>query len=442
MKLMLLLCILMSTRLYAQSTTTELSPEIKKYIDEAIAQKAKEEKATQPEFPTIFHGYFRSGTNQFVSGGGRDSGSCFALNYPRNDGLFYRLGNECRDYAEFSFSKIMKQNGVEVRPFFMLDLANDSRSPNDTETWSRRNRQLFVEIKGIFGNNAALWVGRRYYRSDGDIGDIHMLDGFHVQSSGNGFGVTDVPFAGGIYNFALIGYGSDDEDTNVNEQNYLADIRANYVRGNQSFQVAIQNLFISTADDTANRTAGRTFTLQWQKNTKLMGHRLVGQYAEGSMAENPGCFGTDGNCFNAAAGSASSAYRVFSNAMIDWGSALKFHTLLLYQESKDYMRWTSIGVRPHYMLSKYWSLLGEVGLTRFEKVNAGSFQSRQDLDKYTLALQASTDASQFWTRPSIRFYYSYFDWNRAAATQSTLTLPGQPTQKSAGVIGAQTEIWF
>ena len=190
MKLMLLLCILMSTRLYAQTTTTELSPEIKKYIDEVIAQKTKEEKANQPEFPTIFHGYFRSGTNQFVSGGGRDSGSCFALNYPRNDGLFYRLGNECRDYAEFSFSKIMKQNGVEVRPYFMLDLANDSRSPNDTETWSRRNRQLFVEIKGIFGNNAALWVGRRYYRSDGDIGDIHMLDGFHVQSSGNGFGVT------------------------------------------------------------------------------------------------------------------------------------------------------------------------------------------------------------------------------------------------------------
>jgi maltoporin len=101
-----------------------------------------------------------------------------------------------------------------------------------------------------------------------------------------------------------------------------------------------------------------------------------------------------------------------------------------------------MGVRPHYMLSKYWSLLADVGFTRYEKVNAGSFQSRQDLDKYTLALQASTDASQFWSRPSIRFYYSYFDWNRASAMQSSLTLPGRPTQKSAGVVGAQTEIWF
>lgn len=442
MKLLLLLCILMSTHLYAQTPTTELSPEIKKYIDEVIAQKVKEEKANNPEFPTIFHGYFRTGTNQFVSGGGRKSGSCFALNYPKNDGLHYRLGNECFDYAEFSFSKIIKTNGVEVRPFFMLDLANDSRSPNASETWSRRNRQLFVEIKGIFGNNAALWVGRRYYRSDGDIGDIHVLDGFHVQSSGNGVGVTDVPFAGGIYNFALIGYGSDDTDTNVNEQNYLADIRANYVRGSQSFQVALQNLFVSTADGTANRTPGRTLTLQWQKNTSLMGHRLVGQYAEGSMAENPGCFGTDGNCFNATASSASSAYRVFSSALIDWGAPLKFHTLLLYQESPDYARWSTMGVRPHYMLSKYWSLLADVGFTRYEKVKDGSFQSRQDLDKYTIALQASTDASQFWNRPSIRFYYSYFDWNRASATQSSLTLPGRPTQKSAGIIGAQTEIWF
>lgn len=455
--LIILLIAFFSPFLHAQGEkekVNKLSPEIKNYIDELYAKdKAEKEKALKEKAETVkneevsdqpleMHGYFRAGTNFFTTGGGRNSGSCFGLNYPKNDGLHYRFGNECRDYAEFAFFKWYKRNGVEFRPFFMVDLAGDSRNPTETEPWSRRTRQLFVEIKGIFENDAALWVGRRYYRNIGDIGDIHVLDGFHVQSSGNGTGVTDIPFAGGMYHVAVIGYGFESQDRAVNEQSYLGDLRGSYNFGRNNYQFALQNLVVTTAKGTKKRTDGRTLTLQWQRDFGILNNRVVGQYGQGSMAENPGCFGTDGLCFNSTATRASDGWRVFTSGVFDFSSKFKMHYLLLHQESKDFHRWSSAGMRPHYMLAKYWSIVSEVGLNRYAKVENKSFQTMQNLNQYTIALQASTDASNFWDRPAIRFYYSYFDWNRAAGFQSGLNVPGRNTQRDASVIGAQTEIWF
>lgn len=451
--LMILVLAIFSTFLYAQDGKEKfdkLSPEIKQYIDELYAREKKEAEAKKAlvkneevsDQPLEMHGYFRAGTNFFTTGGGRNSGSCFSLDFPRNDGLFYRYGNECRDYAEFSFSKWYKKNGIEFRPFFMVDLAGDSRNPTETEPWSRRTRQLFVEIKGIFQNDAALWVGRRYYRNVGDIGDIHVLDGFHVQSSGNGAGVTDIPFAGGMYNVAIIGYGRENQAQNVNEQSYLADLRGSYNFGRNNYQFALQNLVVTTAKSTERRTNGRTLTLQWQRDFGILNNRIVGQYAQGSMAENPGCFGTDGQCFNSTASEASDGWRTFSSGVFDFAPKFKMHYLVLHQESKNYNRWSSAGIRPHYMLAKYWSIVSDVGFTRYEKAANKSFQTMQNLDKYTIALEASTDASDFWNRPVIRFYYSYFNWNKAAGLQSKINVPGRSDQRDASVIGAQTEIWF
>lgn len=448
MKPLVLALFVLTTSLYAQvekEKLPDLSPEIKKYIDELYAKDKKEaeaKKAETTEQPLQMNGYFRTGTNFFTTGGGRNRGACFSLAYPNNDGLFHRYGNECRDYAEFAFSKWYHKNGIQFRPLFMVDLAGDSRNPTETEPWSRRTRQLFVEIKGIFENDAALWVGRRYYRNVGDIGDLHVLDGFHVQSSGNGVGVTDIPFAGGMYNIAMIGYGKETQDKTVNEQSYLTDLRGSYNFGRNNYQFAIQNLVVTTAKSTESRPSGRTLTLQWQRDFGFVNNRVVAQIAQGSMAENPGCFGTDGQCFNSTANEGSDGWRVFSSGVFDFTSRFKMHYLLLQQESQDFNRWATAGVRPHYMLAKYWSVVSDVGFTRLEKANNKSFQTMQNLDKYTIALQASMDAADFWNRPAIRFYYSYFNWNKAASSQSQLTVPGREQQRDASVVGVQTEIWF
>jgi maltoporin len=447
--LFLLVLALTSPFLHAQTEKEKLeklSPEIKQYLNELYAKDkaealAKKNEETSEE-PLEMHGYFRAGSNFFTSGGSRNGGSCFGLNYPKNDGLHYRYGNECRDYGEFAFSKWYKKNGLQFRPFFMTDMAGDSRNPTETESWSRRTRQLFVEIKGIFGNDAALWVGRRYYRNIGDIGDIHVLDGFHVQSTGNGAGVTDIPFAGGIYNVAVTGHGTEDATEDVNVQTYVFDLRGSYHFGVNSYQFALQNQVVSTAKSTDKVTDGRTLTLQWQRDFGILNNRLVGQYGQGSMAENPGCFGTDGQCYNSTATKASDGWRVFSSGVFDLTAKFKMHYIVLQQESKDFHRWSTASIRPHYMIAKYWAIVSDVSITRYTKANNKSFQTMQNLDQYTLALQASTDARDFWDRPAIRFYYSYFNWNKAAGSQSSLSAPGRNDQTHANVIGVQTEIWF
>lgn len=91
-----------------------------------------------------FNGYFRSGTNTILGSGSKNNGSCYSLNYPKNDGVYYRLGNECRDYSEFQQSKKQQLNGVNFKAVFMMDFAGDSRDPTATEEWSRRSRQLYV----------------------------------------------------------------------------------------------------------------------------------------------------------------------------------------------------------------------------------------------------------------------------------------------------------
>ena len=45
-------------------------------------------------------------------------------------GVYYRLGNECRDYSEFQLTKKQQLNGVNFKAVFMMDFAGDSKISN------------------------------------------------------------------------------------------------------------------------------------------------------------------------------------------------------------------------------------------------------------------------------------------------------------------------
>ena len=400
-----------------------------------------------------FNGYFRTGTNALISGGARNGGSCFALNYPKNDGIFYRLGNECRDFGELAFSKRLQINGLDLKAVWRTDIAGDSRSPTATEDFSRRIRELYVEMDNVldFGK---LWIGRRFYRSIGGIGDVHIADIFHVMSSGNGVGISDIEIDG-LYgsdklHMAAVLYGGDgiftgeDATAEANFQNVLADIRYDMDLNNAGrVTFALQNVFINDAIDQAGLSDGRTLTVQWNK--ELFGkvdQKTVFQFGMGSMAENPGCSGTDGGCFNYAADSSDTGFRIFNNGTIDFNQRFKMNYVVMYEKSDAFHTLKSIGIRPHYSLSKYWSVLGELGYNEFQTVSNGVENDEQHLMKFAIALQATADSTNFWSRPSLRFYVSSFNWNAAAGLQSNLSVPGEDDETDAIVAGVQTEIWF
>lgn len=260
---------------HAAERPAGLSDEDIAYVKQLInnEMQAQDEAKAEQELDNgfEFNGYFRSGTNTIIGSGSKNNGSCYSLNYPKNDGVYYRLGNECRDYSEFQLTKKQQLNGVNFKAVFMMDFAGDSRDPTATEEWSRRSRQLYVETDNLL-DNGTLWIGRRYYY-DKAVGSVHILDYKHMQSSGNGVGVSDITVnETDKLHLAAITYGGEGELTgnkataDTNYQNFMADVRYEMDVGDAGKVVfALQNLFVNDAIDEAGLTDGRTFTVQWQK---------------------------------------------------------------------------------------------------------------------------------------------------------------------------------
>jgi maltoporin len=428
----------------AEERPNDLSEADIAYVKEMIKAEKKAEKSNFE-----FNGYFRTGTNTVIGGGTKNGGSCYSLNYPKNDGAYYRLGNECRDYGEFKFTKNQQIAGVNFKAVWMMDIAGDSRSSTSVEPWSRRSREMYVESDNLL-DNGTLWMGRRYYRAVA-VGDIHIFDTFHVQSSGNGVGVTDMKVNDtDKLHVAAVLYGGEgqimgnDATADSNYQNIMADIRYEMDAGDAGkFKFALQNLFINDAVDEAGLADGRTLTVQWEKKLGIIDQKTVIQYGTGAMARNPGAAGTDGGWFDYTADSSSSGFRIFNNGAFDVTPKFKVNYLALYEKSDDYHTLTSVGIRPHYSLSKNWSVLGELGYNIYQdRDELGAENDEQKLVKYAVALQATPDSTNFWARPSLRFYVSNFNWNDAAGEQSGLSVPGEVGDKSAIVAGVQAEIWF
>lgn len=433
-----------SVVLFGQSHMV-LTDEVKAYIDQRLQEERqafKEEQKARGEFS--YGGYFRAGSNYFGRGGATNSGACYALSHPpRNDGIFFRLGNECRDYGEFNFGFHKQTNGIEYKTMFTFDIASDSRQARGVEPWAMRERQMYIEFTGAFLGQSKLWVGRRFYRAIGHIGDIHLLDGFQMQSSGNGFGLSHVNFLAGTYHFALFGYGQSDVDNNIDDMNKFLDIRSEYTLGEAQFQIGVQHLLADEVRGTRQAVDGSTLTLQWkQRLVGFIDHVFIVQQGSGSMAQNPGCFGSDGNCFNHMAGFRDEGIRFIESATMEFSPALKLNLLGLFEESDQYGKMISVGFRPHYALTDYISLLAEFSSNEFQRIEQANSLDRQQLFKSTLALQVTPDATNFWQRPSMRLYLSGFEWNKAAGLQSQLERGSNANAKDAIVYGVQGEVWF
>jgi maltoporin len=432
----------------SRSEAEDIPHELKAYIEKRFQEeKQKSDNTASKEMKPQFNlgGYFRTGSNFFAGGGAKNSGACFALSdASRNDGIFFRLGNECRDYGEFHLTHSHVKNSLEYKAVYTFDIASDSREARGVEPWANRQRQMYIEMTGSFLGRKNLWVGRRFYRAIGNIGDIHVLDGFQMQSSGNGFGVENVNFAGGRYHFALIGYGSSDPEKNIDEMNKFFDIRAQYFLSDSELQFGFQSLLTDAAPATQERVNGSTFTSQWKKRFGFLDNIAIFQYGIGSMAQNPGCFGSDGNCFNQTGKEGDSGFRLIENGTIELSPLAKIHFLILYEESQQFEKTLSYGIRPHYGFNDHVGFLGEFSINENQVISDGVKLENQKLYKATFSLQVTPDLKNFWERPSLRMYLSFFDWNEAALIQSapTMARPGFSEATHATVYGVQGEIWF
>lgn len=407
-----------------------------------------------------FHGYARSGVIMNDSAAGTQSGP-YLSPAGETGGAVGRLGNENNTYVELNLEqKTRLTNGATTR--FKVMLADGQQSYNDwtADTSDLNIRQAFVELgslptfTGAF-DNATLWAGKRF---DRDNFDIHWLDSDVVFLAGTGGGIYDVTWSDNVKsNFSLYGRNFGDIETIDNSiENYI--VTANTFYGPLQFMLSglrAKNNDVRT--NSARRTSqagdrGVHTMLAWHGDN-FYGFRdgtakAALLYGHGLGAEVKG-IGSDGNLTEQA-----NTWRVATYGMTSLNSHWHLAPALLAQQSKDrYIkgddyRWLTLNVRLMQDITENFMLAYE-GSYQYMDLRPMGFKDRQDVSggfyKLTFAPTFKVgDMGNFLSRPEIRFFASWMDWDASLDRYASDDAFGSSGFTAGGEwnVGIQMETWF
>ena len=375
-----------------------------------------------------FHGYARSGVGSSTKGG---SMVCYNLG-PNNMGHF-RLGNECDTYLELQFDSVLAEKAGSQFKFHTM-LAQGTEQLDDWENTAPALRQIWTEATNIGSGplaNSSLWAGKRYYKRQ----DIHMLDMFYNEVAGPGAGIEGIDIAGAAkFSLAYMrksaaDWSSSNSDGSKNwaTGNYRpeyansgSDTITNYDMRLEGLAVGdfgsvdfMGNIISPNTRTYANGTEAdykSGYALTAQHTIGVLGgfNRAILQYAkDGANLNGSGSFATADY----------KGYRFLDHLVFDFG-AINGSAVIGYQDDKsdqgNYDNKTfTIGVRPWYHFNDLYSVGAELGHVQVKPKNGETAK----LNKATLAAQIAPGKG-YWSRPSLRAYYTYAKWNDAAGNIS------------------------
>ncbi len=396
-----------------------------------------------------FHGYFRSGEGWSDKKGGQD---CFTLPGVPGNGN-YRLGNECQTYGEAQFDQNMYDGKDGVKFDYHIMFAYVANQNTDFENLSSNGqawalRQNWMEAKNIpWADGGSFWVGKRYYQRH----DAHINDFFYWDTSGpgagwEGFSMGDMKGSLAVFrrcgqystNIGSCGAGGAHDATTT------VDFRVNGINLG-----AAGNLELGLVYDKADTT----LTTNVKSGTALV--------AEHSY---PLLGGVNKFILTIGTGSANAPYFAYPNntpgtnpdqngttGVLDtmqWQVSPEFSGMaeVGYYKFKNNYEWTTIGVRPVYHVSDYFKVQLEVGHNAIKPTVGGSVNEQtRNLDHITIAPTVVAGRG-FWTRPELRFFYTYNKWNAAARDLWGGVAGGTGgqfgTATSGSVYGFQVEAWW
>lgn len=401
-----------------------------------IAQAAL---AVTPEF----HGYLRSGSGA-ASEGGREA--CYGLvgingimgGKVANAG---RLGNECETYGELSFDAGLGDNaGMKFNLHTMLAFV--VKQEGDFEQFSPAWRQTWVEASNIGSGaleHASAWVGKRYYKRH----DVHIVDFFWSEDQGPGAGIENIDVGGGLkLSYALMRNNNDSEGSAKAMSNH--DFRLEGFQTNPGGKIDLSlNLVQKNTVDGVNGKSGVAFGIAHNQDDPFgLGgfNDLVFQYAKDSATLSQGAAFVDSN-------SSKRGWRVVEHLMFEpknsnWNGAV----FVGYGRNKENNggdnKLFSAVARPIYHFTDAYSLAMEVGTTRFTPDGGDT----QTINKLTIAPQLAVGRG-FWSRPVLRAYYTYANWNDAAKKAGNVasgheSAAAYATRTSGSSYGFQAEAWW
>lgn len=361
-----------------------------------------------------FHGYVRLGTGWNRGEGGAQA--CFGLEgVPK-----YRLGNECDFNSDIGYgSELMKfSNGVSLSGLAMIHAFTPTPHPFDS---SVRMIQAFVEAKGIgFLRGGTAWIGRRYYNRP----DIHVLDFKYVVMDGEGLGVDSIPLGPGKFSYAIFRNDVDKSQSATRHGFIYQDLPVN-TNGTLKIDATIIRADDSSA--TVERHNGWALSLAHKQSKFLGGDNILAlQYGVG-----PGI--NIGGTGDLSLGATYHRTRIADQLIWQAAPRLIGSADVVVQRDRGPVgtqTWTSVGVRPVYILNEHIKLQLDVGHDRISPADGGPVQR---LTKVTFA-PTLTAGKDFFKRPELRLFVTYARWNDAAQAAATL----DSTLSRTGVFGGST----
>jgi maltoporin len=404
-----------------------------------------------------FQGYFRSG---FGVAGTGDPAEAFRA---PNAGAKYRLGNETEAYLETIF-------GYGVRPkddstaFFdtriNISYVTPTSNTNDFETTTAL-REAFVTATGIWKAqaDAAFWAGQRYF----DRHNVIINDFFYRDLSGFGGGLDSVRVGLGPLRAALAWLGG---SANELESNGSVAPPGSFQLSKNTFDVRLYGVPLaagtlgvafdlallggdtvpfSGGDIVVEGNMGWALSALYDRPLASGRNTVSVQYGTGVahdfravLTQIPGRPFTPGDQVNY---DDVWQFRAVEDLVLDRLGPVSLQFAGVWQELNNGLptggrvTWVSIGARPAYHFSRYFSLELETGFDHTSQSDGVS----GSLTKVTLAPQI-TPGVEALSRPSLRAFVTYARWSDDFVGLVAPVLYGNESRGFAG--GVQIETWW
>jgi maltoporin len=436
----------LATSVSAQVTSPVTPP------DAAIPQAP----GTPDELGFRFHGYLRSGFGVDGTGKGQQPFQAPLA------GAKYRLGNEAETYLETTFAYGANSEGDEPAYFdsriTLAYVAPTSQSNTFSTTFSLR--EAFALARRIWPAQptATFWAGGRFY----DRHDLHINDFWYRDPSGFGGGVEDIALSDHArLAFSWIGGSQDQLDSNGNVP------RGELYRFNKNtFEARVYGFGagrgkVSAIFDLAHFNGDEVFTgglpIVIEDSLGLSGtailewpftggrNKVAVQYGTGAASDFRSVLTPPlGRAFfpgEVVLTDELWQFRVTNDFLIEERGPWQLQVAAILQEydngalMNNRLRWVSLGARPVYKVSRFFSIATEAGW---------DYTSQSDLPdgslfKLTVAPQI-TPQLKFLSRPSLRAYATYAHWTDSFRGSVAPVTYGDAIKGAS--FGVQLESWW
>lgn len=452
-----------NSQLAAQLKKSEgTSQETQKNIQGLEERTQRIEKITPDEDDYFeLHGYARAGmmTNHNAR---HTQGGPFMTPAGQTGGAIGRLGNEPDTYVEVYLEKKKRlENGATTR--FMTMIADQQKSYNDwtAESSTLNVSQAFAEIASLPSfsgpfKDTTLWAGKRV---DRDNFEIPWLDSKFVALNGTGGGIYDIRWSeNSRSNFSFIGRSFGDVDIFNNDvQNYV--LTANNYFG--PVQLFVSGMQAKDNEERETLSGYKVFNAANKGYTVLLGYQANSFYgltqgeARSALSWGTGLgaevknIGTDPALLSDA-----NTLRLASYGIVNLSRNWDFAPSLLAQLSTDrYVkgddyRWITLNGRFMQNITQNFAL-GYEATWQYMDLDPNGYQEYQKVhgNFYKLTFAPTfrpDDISPFFTRPELRIFASWMNWDNALDNYSPTDTFGQKGFTAGGewTFGIQMETFF